>query len=451
MSAAAIDELVEPARRVPIFGRFEVVILGGGPSGLAAAAAAAGLGRATCLVERYGFLGGMGTAAGVTNFCGLHANVFGDIQKVVAGIADEILERIDRLGGLNAPHVVLGRTKAQAYDTAAYKCAADGLLMDRGVTLLFHALAAGVLMDEAEPGRVKALLVETKSGRQAILADLFIDASGDGDLAAWAGAGYVLGDGAGAMMYPTTMFRLNGVDPELAGDAWRMIPERMAEAEQAGRRRFPRRGAIVRPQKHSTEWRINVTQLRTADGRAISGVDAREFSAGEISGRVQAQAFLDFLREEVPGFADAYVIDIAPQIGIRETRRIDGRYQLTAADVLSCADFPDSIGLNGWPLEKHVAGDVVWVWPPTPDSRGYNQLPFRMLLPPDLSNLLVVGRCAAMDHEAQSAARVSGACFVMGQAAGTAAHLALQDGREPAAIDIAALQHHLREQGAMLG
>ncbi|WGF86677.1 FAD-dependent oxidoreductase [Marinivivus vitaminiproducens] len=450
MSASG-ERLFEPARTVPLFGRYEVVVLGGGPAGIAAAAAAASAGCSTCLVERYGFLGGMGTAAGVTNFCGLYANVFGDIRKVVTGVADAVLDRIDRLGGLNAPHVVLGRTKAQAYDTAAYKCAADDLLQSAGAEILFHALAAGAIMDDDEPSRIRALLVETKSGRQALAAEIFIDASGDGDLAAWAGAAYTVGDGAGNMMYPTTMFRLNGVDPDRAGDAWRTIPERMADAERAGRRRFPRQGAIVRPQKHSSEWRINVTQLRGADGRAISGIDARAFSAGEIQGRAQALAFLDFLRDEVPGFADAYVIDIAPQIGIRETRRVAGRYELTASDVLSCADFTDSIGLNGWPLEKHVAGTVEWVWPPIPDSRGYNQLPYRMLLPPGIANLLVAGRCAAMDHEAQSAARVSGACFVMGQAAGTAAHLARRQGVDPADVDIGALQRALEHQGAMLG
>ena len=110
-------------------GEYDVVVLGGGPAGIAAAASAAALGRKTLLVERYGFLGGMGTAAGVTNFCGLHANVHGDIRQVVHGVADDLLARIDRLGGLNAPHILFGKIEAQAYDTAAYKCAADDLLL----------------------------------------------------------------------------------------------------------------------------------------------------------------------------------------------------------------------------------------------------------------------------------------------------------------------------------
>jgi hypothetical protein len=443
------DVVREPARETPVFGEYEVVVLGGGPAGIAAAAAAAGAGRRTLLVERYGFLGGMGTAAGVTNFCGLHANVHGEIRRVVHGVADELLDRIDRLGGLNEPHVVLGLTKAQAYDTAAYKCAADDLLGSRGAQLLFHALAAGAVLGQG--GGIEALLVETRSGRRAVRGQVFIDCSGDGDLAAWAGAPFEVGDGAGNMLYPTMMFRVNGVDPDAAGEAWRTIPERMAQAERAGRRRFLRKGAIVRPQRHPTEWRVNVTQLKNAAGRAVNGIDAGELSAAEAEGRRQALDYFGFLKDEVPGFAESYIVEIAPQLGIRETRRVTGRHVLTGEEVISCASFPDNIGVNGWPLEKHVAGDVEWVWPDIPASRGYNQLPYRMLLPVGVPNLLVGGRCASMDHDAQSAARVSGACFVMGQAAGTAAHLALQSGREPSGIDVAALQAQLERDGAWLG
>src|ERR1700682_3925637 len=163
----------EPARQVPLYGEYEVVVLGGGPAGIAAAAAAAGAGRRTLLIERYGFLGGMGTAAGVTNFCGLFANVHGDIRQVVHGIAAELLARIDRLGGLNAPHLIFGKILAQAYDTAAYKCAADDLLLSHKVDILFHALGAGVVMHDER--RINALVVETKAGRQAVRADIFIN------------------------------------------------------------------------------------------------------------------------------------------------------------------------------------------------------------------------------------------------------------------------------------
>jgi hypothetical protein len=445
--------LTEPARQTPIAGDYDVVVLGGGPAGLAAAAAAGQHGSRVLLVERYGFLGGMGTAAGVTNFCGLHANVHGDIRQVVHGVADDLLARIDRLGGLNAPHLVLGKIYAQAYDTAAFKCAADDLLLAHRVDIRFHALAAGCVMDSDT--RLKALLIETKSGRAAILGKVFIDCSGDGDLAVYAGAAYEKGDASGDTLYPTMMFRLNGVDAAAAGEAWRTIPQLMDAAEKRGVV-FPRKGAIVRPQKNSVEWRVNVTQVRNAQGRAVDGTDAAELSAGEIEGRRQAIDFFKFLRSEAPGFANSYVVDIPPQLGVRETRRVTGRYQLTADDVLTCASFADTIGVNGWPIENHTAGDVVWRWPEIPASRGFNHLPYRMLVPltgagKAFDNLLVAGRCASMTHEGQSAARVSGGCFVMGQAAGTAAHLSLASNGVSADIPVEKLQETLARDGVYLG
>jgi hypothetical protein len=301
-----------------------------------------------------------------------------------------------------------------------------------------------------KPQRVQALLVETKSGRRAILGRTFIDASGDGDLCAWAGAPYELGDGHGNMLYPSTMFRVNGIDPERAGKAWEVIPKLMLQAEAEGRYKFPRKTPIVRPQKSGIEWRVNLTQLANREGNAMNGVDAHDLSEAEVLGRRQIAEVAGFLRE-VPGFEGSYIVDIAPQVGIRETRRVRGAYQLTEADVLECASFDDTIGVNGWPLELHLKGTVEFRWPKIPESRGFNHLPYRMTLPQGLDNVWIAGRCASMSHEAQSAARVTGACFVMGQAVGTAADLALKDGATADAVDVAVLQQRLEDNGAYLG
>src|SRR5436305_1063208 len=438
----------EPAREVPLYGEYEVAVLGGGPAGIAAAVASARAGRRTLLIGRYGFLGGMGTAAGVTNFCGLHANVYGEMHRVVQGIASELLARIDHLGGLNAPHLILGKILAQAYDTAAYKIAADDLLLDHKVDILFHALGAGVVMHDER--RINVLMVETKAGRQAVRAEIFIDCSGDGDLAAWAGARFEVGANAGSMLYPSMMFRLNGIDPEKAGDAWRTIPALMEAAEAAGTHHFPRKAAIVRPQRSQIEWRVNFTQLARKDGTAINGLEPDQLTRGEIDGRRQAVDAFNFLRT-VPGFEKSYIVDLPPQLGIRETRRVIGGIMLSGEDVLGCASFPDSIGVNGWPMEQHVAGDVIFRFPPIPGSRGFNELPYRMLTPEGIDNLLVAGRCASMTHEGQSAARVSGACLAMGEAAGTAAALALAGNTIPGEVDLDRLQGELKRQGAFIG
>ena len=252
------------------------------------------------------------------------------------------------------------------------------------------------------------------------------------------------------LMYPSLMFRINGVDVAEAGPApWRTVERLMDEAERAGTHTFPRKKPIVRPQRNPLEWRANLTQLRTEDGGAIDGTNVDQLTLGELTGRQQALDAFTFIRDRTPGFEDSYIVDIAPQIGIRETRRIIGAYQLTEDDVLDCADFGDTIGVNGWPVEAHVAGSVEFRWQQR--ERGFNQLPFRIILPGTVGNLYVTGRCASMTHGAQSAARVTGPCFAMGEAAGTAAGMALDTGVSGDQIDIPELQRRLENQGAYLG
>jgi hypothetical protein len=430
-----------------------VVVLGGGPAGIAAATAAAQTGQSTLLIEGYGFLGGMGTAAGVTNFCGLHANVHGRIQQVVHGVADDLLARMRALGGLNEPHVIFGdKIAAQAYDNAAFKVAADALVLASGAQLLFHAQAVGVIMNS--PSDIGAVLIETKSGRYAVVAKTFIDCSGDADLAAYAGVPFEKGKGPNgeghAMMYPSTMFRVNGVDPVRAGDAFNHFDRLMDQAEKLGAK-FPRKSPIIRPQKNPAEWRANVTQLANADGSPVDGTDAAQLSDAEVQGRRQIVDFFQFLRASAPGFEQSYILEIAPQVGVRETRRVLGEYQLNESDVLQCASFEDTIGVNGWMIEEHLAGNIAFKWQDIPNCRGFNHLPYRMLLPLQVDNLLVAGRCASMTHMGQSAARVSGGCFVMGQAAGTAAALAIQAHVRPRDLNVTSLQTRLEADGAYLG
>jgi hypothetical protein len=447
--------ITEPSRQTPVYGEFDVVVVGGGPAGIMAATAAARAGCSALLIERYGFLGGAGTAGGLSTFCGLHARTYGQDVRVIRGLADELLDRLVKLDGLNAPHLTIADgIAAQAFDISAYKIAADELVTGSGARILFHAMAVGAVL--APSGAIEAVLIESKSGRQAVRGRFFIDASGDGDLAAWAGVPWEKAPPVDGMMYPSLMFRINGVDVAKAGPApWRTVERLMEEAEAAGTHTFPRKKPIVRPQRNPLEWRANLTQLRTADGGAIDGTDVDELTLGELTGRQQALDAFTFIRDRTPGFEDSYIVDIAPQIGIRETRRIIGPYQLTEEDVLGCADFDDTIGVNGWPVEAHVAGTVEfrWQW----RERGFNMLPFRIILPGAradgqlVGNLYVTGRCASMTHGAQSAARVTGPCFVMGEAAGTAAGMALAAGVAGGAIDVAGLQRRLAEQGAFLG
>ncbi len=445
----------EPARQLPVYGSFDVVVVGGGPAGIAASWSAAKHGAKVLLVERYGFLGGMGTAGGVTNFAGLYGIRQGQMQQVVHGVVDEIFDRLSAIEGLNDPQDGMqGRIRVRSYDMSAYKYVADQMLRDVGVEILFHAWAAQV---QVRDGHLKALFVETKSGRQTVLAKSFIDCSGDADVAAFAGVPFEVGDGHGSGLYPTTMFRIAHVDAEAAlaavGEfqAINVLMKRV-QAEKPGEYAFPREGAILRPQKNPSEWRANVTQIAQANGMAMDATNARQLSQGELEGRQQVGEFFRFLKNEVPGFAKAQITEIAPQVGIRESRRIQGLYALTGQDIVSCASFEDAIGVNAWPMEMHAQGKIEWRFPEVPvgpQQRLYNQLPWRMLVPVQLHNLLVAGRCASMTHEGQSAARVSGGCLVMGQAAGTAAaHLA--EGQCFSDISVQALQTRLLSDGCYL-
>lgn len=443
MSTATIHE---SARDLPVIGEYDVVVCGGGPAGLMAATAASRAGRSTLLIEKYGFLGGAGTMGGLATFCGMHARSYGTDIQSVHGYADELLERMAAMDGLNTPHLsVDDRIAALSYDISALKIAADELVLAGGAELLFHTSVVGVV--KSDDATIDAIIVESKSGRGAIRGRFFVDGTGDGDIAAWSGAPFERSE---HLMYPSLMFRINGVYPAEAGQAWKTVRGLMEEAEAAGTHRFPRKKPIVRPQRNPLEWRSNLTQLSNEDGTAIDGTDVRQLTRGEIQGRRQVKDVFDFIKTNTPGFQDSYIVDIAPSIGIRETRRIVGQYQLTEQDVLGCADFDDTIGVNGWPVEAHVVGDVEFRFAPE-DSRGFNHLPYRMLVPQLVDNLLVTGRCASMTQGGQSSGRVTGPCFAMGQAAGTAADLALSGDGTAANVDVPTLQGRLEADGAYLG
>jgi hypothetical protein len=405
--------------------------VGGGPAGIAAAAVASREGARTVLIERYGFLGGAGTVSGVTTFCGLYKVTDGEPFRIVRGITNEITDALVKMGSaIDAQLGVEGRIAVVPYNTFDYKRLADTLLIQSGATVRFHSLVVGAVV---EGGCIRAVLTESKSGRQAISGTIFIDASGDGDLSAFAGAPYEKGDSQGFIQLPTMMFHVGGVDNERAENEG--IPRMqvlMERAEETGAYGFPRLSAIARPQPIHGVWRANMTRI-SRDGKPIDGTNVDDLTFAEIEGRRQVEMYSRFLREWVPGFEKSYVIEVAPEVGIRETRRIIGQYVISGDDVLAGAEFEDAIGCNAWPMERHTADkEIQWKWI---GGRGYHQIPYRSLI---------------ADPMAQSSLRVSGPCFAMGQAAGLAAALCVKRGEMPSRLDVADLQRALRKQGVFI-
>ncbi len=422
----------------------DVVVLGGGPAGIAAAVSAAREGARTMLVERYGFLGGAGTAGGASTFCGLYnAREHGN-ERIVHGIADEIQDGLYALGGLNRPNYVQDRIYSHSYDIAAYKCVADDLVLGAGVRLQLHSLAVGA---ERNGRRVEKIVLQTKSGPMAVGGKVFIDCSGDADLAVWAGAEVRKGDRNGYLQAPTTLFRLSNVKDSVALQSVQSLRAYMEDAKASGRADLPRLSGVLRKQNHPGEWRANLTAM-TRNGKPLDCTRVEDLIYAEVEGRRQVMLYARFLREMVPGFEESYVVDIAPEAAIRETRRVKGLHTLTQAELIASTAFEDGVGVSGWPVEMHTSQGIDWRFP---EGRGYYSIPYRCLVADGLDNLLFAGRCFSAESEALAAARVTGPCFVMGQGAGTAAAMVARSGLAAADIDVGQLRGRLQASNVFLG
>jgi len=409
--------------------RYQVIVAGGGPGGCAAAVAAGRLGAKVLLVERYGFLGGMATAGLVNPFMPYKI----DGEPIIEGIFSETLEQLKGRGGLH--------DNAATFDEEVLKVVLDDLVTGAGCDILFHAWLADV---QVEDGRVTAVEVETKSGRLLFEADIFIDATGDGDLATRAGATVEHGRPQDELAQPMTLcFRMGGVDTEGMANR-RSINELYEKAREAGEVECPRDNVLFFPCVHPGFIHFNTT--RVVQRKAV---DAWDLSAAELEARRQMHQIAAFLKKHVPGFENAYLSHSAAQIGVRESRRVMGDYVLSEDDVLSARKFDDGICRANYPLDIHNptgSGTVIKRLPP---GTSY-EVPYRSLLPLGLANVLVASRCISATHEAHSSLRVMPIVIAIGEAAGTAAALSLKQGSMPRELAGNELRDQLRRQGANL-
>lgn len=404
----AITAIEEPARSVPVIEEAEVVVLGGGPAGVAAAVSAARAGADVVLVERYGHLGGLATGGLV-----ILLDCYSDGGEIVIkGFAREVWEALEAEGCVRRSPSE--EKTSILFDPEALKYVYLSLARSAGVRFLLHSWAAAAVMDGQT---LAAVLVESKSGRQAVRGRVFVDASGDADLVAWAGAPFELEEhplGVGLIA------RLGAVD-------WtryqRFIAEQPEEWQRL-REEYRRSGGIGGT---SMAWRDDV--VWNNNGIPGNGLDVKDLTRLEVTLRQKLWDYWRFYREHVPGYENSFLLDTASQIGVRATRRPVGPYQLTMADIDAGRSFPDSIGVGN-------------LW----NSQGTYDIPCRALLPQGVSNLLVAGRCISADHQATDVTRTIPVCMVTGQGAGVAAALAARAGSATQEVDLSTLQAELLRQ-----
>jgi hypothetical protein len=453
-----------PSRQAVVAAETEVLVVGGGPAGLGAAVGAAEAGADVILVERYGFLGGNATAALVMPLMSFHTQrreiEEGDITRllpvdhgsgdpVVGGVLWKLLKCLSDVGGAILPSAATGYTVP--FDPELFKLAALDMLDASGVRFLFHAFASGAI----ELRDAHRVVFESKSGPIVIDAEVVVDCTGDGDVAAAAGARYEIGRDEDGLVQPMTlMFRMVEFERPLFAEYVRDNPSQwrgvyglwdlIAAATKAGELQLPREDLLFFATPHSEEVSVNSTRVTNALGTSVFDLTRAEWES-----RQQMRQIVEFLRSRVPGFADAYTAQSGVQIGVRETRRICGLYQLTGEDVLRARKFDDAIARGSYPVDIHNplgAGTELRRLPP---GDAYD-IPLRCLIPVGVDRLLVGGRCISGTHEAHSSYRVMPIAMATGQGAGVCAAVAAKADCLPAAVDTTAVQRELRAQGANL-
>lgn len=410
----------------------QVLVCGGGPGGLCAAVAAARNGADTMLVERYGFLGGMATAGCVNPFMTRYAGK----ETIITGIFDEITERLTAKGAYNRPRCF------NSFDKEMFKIVADEICVDAGVRLLFHSFVNGA---DVSGFRINTVSVTNKSGTQHIAADVFIDATGDADLAYISGAKCEKGRESDGLVQPMTLcFRMGGVDLDRMPD-WAEMDRIYLKGREDGKHDCPKNTIGDCCPLREGETNFNLTRIINADATNVE-----DLTRAELEGRRQIARLVQFLISDMPGFENAYLEDIATQIGIRETRRVIGEYVMTAEDIRMAKKFDDCIARGSYPVDIHDPKGGGTQMESLKPGESYD-IPYRAIVPLGIDNLLIAGRPISSTHEAHSAIRIMPICSAIGEAAGTAAALCAREDMLPRNLDVIELQHALLNQGANLG
>ncbi len=446
------------ASDLPLRMKVDVLVVGGGPAGIIAARAAAGEGLKVALIENRSFLGGnMTIGLPILGFLGQKKN------QIIKGLPQEFIDRLAKRDAASEHRPCPLHMSITLVEPEAVKEVAFEMLVENGVDVLLYTLCTDVIMKE---NRLEGVIIESKAGREVILAKAIIDCTGDADVAFRSGVPCEQGDEEGGVQPPTLMFSLGNVDTDklrlsIAEDpltySTDFIPadyfsqnrqfivvglrELVKKAHEDGLLLPTDRTIVITGLRKGEAW-INMTRVNGVDG-----TDPASLTQGEFIAMRQISVIYKYLLNYVPGFENSYLLRKAPFLGIRETRRIVGKYIMTRDDILSCRKFDDAVAVASYPLDIHhpKGGDCTLEW-----SGDCYDIPYRSLVPLKVENLLVAGRSISTTHEAMSAIRVMAPCMAMGEAAGRAAKIAVLEGVAPSKIDVEKLRRQLLSNGAYL-
>ena len=449
----------EPARELKVRAEVDVLVVGAGPAGIMAAEAAAqDKSLKVMLIEQRGYLGGNLTIGlPILSFLGPKGN------QVVKGGAQRFIDRMWAKGAASEHKPCKNHMSLTIIDPDQAKTVAWEVMDDAGVEVLLYVFVTDTIVED---GKVKGVIIESKAGREVILAKTVIDCTGDGDVAFRAGVECNKGDEKGGMQPPTLMYLMRGVEMQKLRDAICNEPEKydmdVMPPSQFREGKFITvglRGCILEAQKQGYKVPVARTILITGlnddeiwvNMTRVNGIDSTEpasYTRGEHDARRQMYEVTDYLKNFVPGFESAWIERSAAFLGIRESRVIVGKYVMTAQDILHQKSFDDVIAVAGYPVDIHHAegGDCTMLF-----CEDAYDIPYGVLVPQHIEGLLVAGRCSSMDHEAMAATRVMSTCMALGEAAGVAARVALADGVLPSQVDVKKVQTALLENGAYLG